>query len=218
MAEPTTRTRTRRTPDEARRQILDAAEELLIEGGPAAVQVRAVARRIGVTDAAVNHHVGTRDELLVALLRHGARRLRDALSGVCERWAAGGGDSRELVDALARVYQGGYAELAVALRLAGWRPHGSGLLSGVVDVLHERRVVNARRAGRPAPPRRDTQLAVAALNQALVAEPLFGAQVRAGVGIPARLAASDGGQRRWWANVLDRLVDGDDTVRGRPAR
>jgi len=37
---------------EARRLILDAAASLLAEGGIAAVQVRAVAARVGMTDAA----------------------------------------------------------------------------------------------------------------------------------------------------------------------
>jgi AcrR family transcriptional regulator len=202
--------RIRRTADEARRQILDAAEALLTEGGPEAVQVRAVARRVGVTDAAVNHHVGTRDELLAALLRHGGRRLKDELEGVCERWAAADGGSRDLVDALADLYRQGYAELAVGLHRAGWRSEGSGWLDVVVDTLHQRRVARAHRLGVPAPPRRDTQLTVAALNQAMLAEPLFGREMRASAGIPPRLAAADGAQRRWWSRLLDGLVDGDD--------
>jgi AcrR family transcriptional regulator len=205
--------RIRRTAAEARRQILEAAEALLAEGGPAAVQVRAVARRVGVTDAAVNHHVGTRDELLAALLRHGGRRLKDELEGVCERWATAGGDSRDLVDALARLYRQGYAELALGLHRAGWRSEGSGWLDVVVDTLHDRRVASARRLGVPAPRRRDTQLTVAALNQAMLAEPLFGREMRASAGIPPRSTAADGAQRQWWSRLLDSLVAGDDLVR-----
>jgi AcrR family transcriptional regulator len=204
--------RIRRTAAEARRQILEAAEALLVEGGPAAVQVRAVARRVGVTDAAVNHHVGTRDELLAALLRHGGRRLQDELEGVCERWAATGGGSHDLVDALADLYRQGYAELAAGLHLAGWRSEGSGWLDVVVDTLHDRRVTSARRLGVSPPPRRDTRLTVAALNQAMLAEPLFGRAMRASAGIPNRSAASDVAQRRWWSRLLDRMVEGDDLV------
>jgi AcrR family transcriptional regulator len=55
--------RTRRQPEEARRLILDAAASLLADGGVAAVQVRAVAARVGMTDAGVTHHFQSRDNL-----------------------------------------------------------------------------------------------------------------------------------------------------------
>ena len=71
-----TESRRRRTADQAIAEILTAAEALLTEGGVAAVQVRAVAARVGITDAAVNYHVGTREQLLLALLRHGGKQIR----------------------------------------------------------------------------------------------------------------------------------------------
>lgn len=53
--------RVRRRPAEAMQPIRHAAEELLIEAGPRAVQVRAVAQRVAMTDAGVAHHFGSRD-------------------------------------------------------------------------------------------------------------------------------------------------------------
>src|SRR3954454_13731144 len=107
--------RVRRSPEESRHAILEAAAALLIEGGARAVQVRAVAERVGMTDAGVAHHFGSRDALLVALLRHGARRLRDSVQAAVGRWMGGGVDVGGLVASIAAVYAEGYGDLAIAL-------------------------------------------------------------------------------------------------------
>ncbi|MEU4546023.1 TetR/AcrR family transcriptional regulator [Nonomuraea dietziae] len=79
-------TRVRRQPDDAKRLILEAASKLLAAGGPAAVQVRDVAAEVGVSDAAVDHHFGTRERLLESLLRFGGAKLKAELH-TC--WARG---------------------------------------------------------------------------------------------------------------------------------
>jgi len=190
-------TRVRRSADEAQRLILEAAEELLVDGGPRAVQVRAVAQRVGMTDAGVSHHFGGRDELLVALLRHGGRRLRTAVENAVSDWIDDEPDVASLVAAVAQVYRDGYAELAVALHAAGWRDTGGGLLEPVVKALHA-----ARTRSRPDAAIKDTRLAVAALHQALALEPVYGAAFRRSAGIPAERAADDDGQLRWWTATL----------------
>ena len=56
------------TPGERRREILDAALALADEGGLAAVSMRAVARRVGVTAMALYPHVSSKDDLLDSLV------------------------------------------------------------------------------------------------------------------------------------------------------
>src|SRR3954463_890001 len=107
--------RVRRSPEESRRAILEAAAALLIEGGPRAVEVRAVAERVGMTDAGVAHHFGSRDALLLSLLRQGASRLRDSVQHAVARWMDEGADVAGLVAGIAGVYAEGYGELAIAL-------------------------------------------------------------------------------------------------------
>jgi AcrR family transcriptional regulator len=58
--------RVRHSADEARQLILEAAERRFREGGQAAVRVQLVARDVGMTDAAVHHHFGSRKGLLTA--------------------------------------------------------------------------------------------------------------------------------------------------------
>ncbi len=190
-------TRIRRTPEESRRAILQAAEELLVEGGLDAVSVRAVAKRIGMTDAGVAHHFGSRQDLLVALLRYGGRRIRGAVEEAVASWADSQADINGLIRTIARVYDQGYAELAVALHAAGWEDPGTGFLEPVVQILHTTRT----RSGRPGP-LADTRLAVAALHQALALDATYGAAFRRSAGVSASAASRPGPQRTWWANTL----------------
>jgi AcrR family transcriptional regulator len=67
MSEP--RKRIRRSATASRLAILQAAEARLIAGGPDAVRVQPLARELGLTDAAVHYHFGSREKLLEALLR-----------------------------------------------------------------------------------------------------------------------------------------------------
>jgi AcrR family transcriptional regulator len=186
--------RIRRTPEEARVLILEAAAALLADGGVAAVQVRAVAARVGMTDAGVTHHFQSRENLLRELLRHGGRQLRAALEETLGTWLEKGADLSELVESLAGLYRQGYGELAIALHAAGWRDRGSGMLDPVVEALHELRPQGASIE--------DTRLAVAALHQAMATEPLYGSAFRRSAGLVGVAASNPSDQLRWWARQL----------------
>jgi AcrR family transcriptional regulator len=70
------------------RALAEAAFELARSGGPAAVTVREVARRLEVSPAAIYRHVPHRDALLAAVARSArgvlAERMRDEMSRVDE--------------------------------------------------------------------------------------------------------------------------------------
>ena len=198
--------RTRRSPEHARRLILEGAAELLAEGGVGAVQVRAVAARVGMTDAGVSHHFGNRDGLLEALLRHGGRQIRAAVDGVVQSWLDCDADLQQLVDSLAALYRQGYGELATALHAAGWRDRRAGMLNSVVDSLHELRPDKDRVSIN------DTRLAVAALHQALATEPLYGSAFRRSAGLTGHSAENSNPQLRWWTAQLRRSLGHADTA------
>lgn len=71
--------RTRRSPDEARRLILDAAERLLAERGPDAVGLKDVAKAAGVSHALVSHYFGTYEGLVEKTLEEQANKVRREL-------------------------------------------------------------------------------------------------------------------------------------------
>ena len=61
------------------RALLDAAVEAIAEVGPAAVSLRDLARRTGVSHAAPTHHFGDKAGLLTAVAADGFRRLAATL-------------------------------------------------------------------------------------------------------------------------------------------
>lgn len=197
--------RRRRSSEEARSEILHSATDLLAEGGVAAVTVRAVAARVGMTDAGVGHHFGGRDELLHALLRHGGRTLRVAVEDATSAWLDGPADLDALIDSLAAVYGAGFAELALALHGAGWRERGVGLLEPVVEALQSRRPNAADEA--------ETRIAVAALHHALATEPAFGPAFRRSAGLTGGAAVDASPTRAWWVRALVATLGLDETPR-----
>ena len=67
-----------------RRALLAAAIEVLDEQGPAALSLRDLARRAGVSHAAPAHHFGDRTGLLTAVAAEGYELLADELRGAAD--------------------------------------------------------------------------------------------------------------------------------------
>ncbi|HEX2039998.1 MAG TPA: TetR/AcrR family transcriptional regulator [Acidimicrobiales bacterium] len=66
-------------------ELLAAAVAAVEEVGPAAVSLRELARRVGVTHAAPAHHFGDKTGLLTALAAEGSRLLAEELRAAWER-------------------------------------------------------------------------------------------------------------------------------------
>lgn len=91
-------TRKRLTPEESRSSALAAARALLIETGPQAVTLKAVAARIGRTHANLLHHFGSASGLQKALAEHLARSVCETIIDAVRASRAGLGSAREVVD------------------------------------------------------------------------------------------------------------------------
>ena len=59
--------RRRRTPEAARREILDAAGRRLKNDGPDGLRLQTIASDLGISHSSILHHFGSRDGLLDAL-------------------------------------------------------------------------------------------------------------------------------------------------------
>jgi AcrR family transcriptional regulator len=89
------RARRRRTPEEARRLILDAASSLFAERGPDAVGLEDVAHRAGVSHALVSHYFGTYEGLVETTLeRHAEQRRADLVARILGTPPAGSDANR----------------------------------------------------------------------------------------------------------------------------
>ena len=211
---PRSKPRLRRGRDEARLAILEAAEKRLREGGPAAVRVQRVAADLGMTDAGVHHHFGSRQGLLQALLRFAGRRLRDELETILRGWDGEPDGIERVAELIADTYADrGYAQLALWLALGGWVATGSGLFEPLVEAVHRTRLREARAAGAPRPRREDARHDVALLNLALAAEPLLGRDFLRSVGFEGD-ARDRARFRAWLVRRLSALLgEGDRRAR-----
>jgi len=199
------RPRRRRTKETARREILAAAHERLVEGGPPAVRVQLVANDVGMTDAAVHHHFGNRDGLVRELLRSAARGLARQVAGVVESWQPGGLDLEAMIRTLTRAYQdAGLSRVIAWLVLDGWKPRGRGMFRPIADALRGAR--GDRRPDAPAGADEQALFITLLMNQVAWTEAFAGDLFRRATGLPddPELPAR---YLRWVAHVLhDRLV------------
>lgn len=90
--------RKRLSPGESRVAALDAARDLLIEAGPQAVTLKAVAGRIGRTHANLLHHFGSAAGLQRALAESMAGTITATIGAAAMRARSEGGDPGEVVD------------------------------------------------------------------------------------------------------------------------
>src|SRR5437879_8403525 len=101
-----------------RRVLIDAALQLVGEGGPDAVSVREAARRAGVSPGAPFRHFPSRDALMQAVAEEAQRRFRAEIEAALSEAAAD--------DPLARFRSLGLAYVRWAMR----NPTHFGILSG----------------------------------------------------------------------------------------
>lgn len=199
--------RVRRTPEAARLAILEAAERQLIEGGPESVRVQHIAAELGVTDAAVHHHFGSRDALIDAVRRFSARRLLTDVDAILDAWDVDQLDMHRLGELFRKTYSDrGASRLIFWVALSGRKPQGAGLMEGLIAAVHEARERRALAQGHEAPPISDTRFVIALLSSVHALMPVAGEAVLLAAGGDA---AEAGAERflAWVANLLEAHLD-----------
>lgn len=150
---------------DARARLLDAAVAYVSEHGIGELSLRALARALGTSHRMLIYHFGSKEELLVEVVRTVEERQRDALA------ALDAGDSRTQADVMRAMWHR-FADPALwpnerlffelyGQALQG-RPHTAHVLDGIVDSWVEPAVEMSRRYGVPDDVARvDARLAVA---------------------------------------------------------
>lgn len=90
--------RKRLNSEESRTAALEAARLLLLEQGPQAVTLKAVAAKVGRTHANLLHHFGSAAGLQSELARSIAERVTGSIAEAVARARAGEAEAREVVD------------------------------------------------------------------------------------------------------------------------
>lgn len=124
--------RKRLSPEESREAAIEAARALLVEQGPQAVTLKAVAARIGRTHANLLHHFGSAADLQKALITHLADTITAQIGAAAKRARAGEQDPRVVVDMTFDAFAQGAGAMASWMILTG----NEDALDPILEAIH----------------------------------------------------------------------------------
>ena len=194
--------RIRRTPEEAQRLILDAAEACMAKAGPAGLRLQDVAETAGVSHPTILHHFESREGLIRAVHLKSLGQLREVLTAAM----TGAGDSVQPVAATFAAFREGLAQRMLWILQSGPPPAGAALpiFEEMVDHLHAIRLRLARPGVEIS--REDTKAIVHLTVVAAFGDAVIGQRLRRS---PTPEADAEGAKRfaDWYAQLLDRWID-----------
>ena len=207
--------RRRRTADEARLAILEAAQKRLAECGPEEIRLQDIAADLGISHPAILHHFGSRERLMRELSRHAFESLNADLVAALGQ----DGETGDVGDWLEQVFETlrdrGHARLlawgTLTRRLDGPEagssaaPDDPQLLLHLAKAVQARRDENAEQAGLEPPPFEETVFAVQLVAAALLGDALIGGVLRRSAGISSD-AATQERFRHWLADHVTSLL------------
>lgn len=134
----TSTSRKRLSPTESREAAVEAARALLVESGPSAVTLKAVAGRVGRTHANLLHHFGSAEALHTALITRMAADIVGTIGAAVLRVRAGELDPREVVEMTFDAFgKGGAGALASWMILSGNTNALDPILTAIHDLVDE---------------------------------------------------------------------------------
>jgi AcrR family transcriptional regulator len=205
--------RRRRTAEEARHAILEAAQRRLAECGPEEVRLQDIASDLGISHPAILHHFGSREALMRELSRHAFAALNADLVRALEQREpeALAGDVTAWLDRVFETLRDrGHARLLAWSTLTG-RPQSEDgeaephMLLDLARTVHALRSEAGEREGTAVPPFEDTVFAVQLVAAALLGDALMGSVLRRSAGIDSD-AATQERFRRWLAAQVNSLL------------
>jgi AcrR family transcriptional regulator len=193
--------RVRRSPEEARRLILETAQALIARTGPEGLRLQDIAAEAGISHPLILHHFKSRAGLVRALTRQTAAEFKDRLVAALAQPEL---TTEALIDRVFDAFAGGLAQRLAWLAIVdpeGMDPEGEAdepatVQSEIAETLHRRRVAAAP-PGREVT-REDTQWLMHLVAVAAFGEAMHGVRLRRGLG-------RDGGESRfraWFAALI----------------
>jgi len=195
--------RQRRTPDEARRLILEAAQAAIARTGPEGLRLHDIAAAAGVSHPLILHHFGSRAGLVRALTRAATGELRDKLlAAMSER-------DHPVEEQLERVFDAFRGGLGQRLAWLATMPSDGApgeapmIQREIAERLHARRLAAAP-GSNPSP--EDSRFLVYLIAIAALGDAIYGAQFRRSAGL-AEGTETDRRFRLWLGALLRRAFE-----------
>jgi AcrR family transcriptional regulator len=172
--------RIRRSAEESRRVILDAAAKRLAEQGPEGIRLQDIARDVGISHPAILHHFESRAGLVNALVDRTTSQLKEKLLGVLE------GENDQKVESqmpslvnntFEALSDQGTAKLLSWMLLTDAKPKGnptSDVMSEIADRGHAARCKLADSENLPHPDREETMFLVLLIANSAFGEAVVG--------------------------------------------
>ncbi|WP_341712839.1 TetR family transcriptional regulator [Erythrobacter sp.] len=197
-------TRKRLSPEESRLAALEAARALLIEAGPQAVTLKAVAARVGRTHANLLHHFGSAAGLQRDLARHLAETVCATIVDAVRASRAGLGSPREVVDLAFDAFdKEGAGALASWMILTGNEDALTPIVETIHDLVDEIAPEEAAHGATPLQVHEETlALVLMAMGDALI-----GSALAKSLGLPAT-AARDRAERMLVSSIAELVTQG----------
>ena len=133
--------KTHSSPEQARNAILDAAEQLVVDVGPAGMRINAVAQAAGMAHPNIIHHFGSRDGLLEALAERASNIITERVTRAIN--AAENAPETDRVTAVTRIlassFAGSEGKIAVWMQLSGAHSSVKQNIQQIVDATHQLR-------------------------------------------------------------------------------
>lgn len=130
--------RKRLSPDESRDRALDAARQILLDEGPQAVTLKAVASRVGRTHANVLHHFGSAAGLQKALAGTMAEQVCATIAEVVQQARRGEADPHTIVDMTFDAFdRQGAGALAMWMLLSGNEDALDPILAAILKLVDQ---------------------------------------------------------------------------------
>ncbi len=172
--------RVRRSAEESRRVILDAAARRLAEYGPEGIRLQDIASDVGISHPAILHHFESRAGLVAALVDRTTAQLREKLLAVLE-----GGADQSLESQMPRLVKNTFEALSDqgTAKLLSWTlmanaelKHNptANVIPEIVERGHQERIKLADKIGCPHPEREDTTFLTLLVANAAFGEAVIG--------------------------------------------
>ena len=191
--------RLRRTPEEARRLILETAQELIARAGPEGLRLQEIAAAAGISHPLILHHFGSREGLVRALVHQAVGELRDKLIA-----SVGSADYslEQQLDQVFDAFRDGLAQRLAWLATidpAGPEADAAMIMRDIADSLHARHVAAASPG--LARERADTESLIHLIAVAAFGDAILGPRLRRSAGLPPTSDAEHR-FRAWFADLL----------------
>jgi AcrR family transcriptional regulator len=162
--------RKRLSPEESREAAIEAARALLVEEGPQAVTLKAVAARIGRTHANLLHHFGSAADLQRALIKHLADKITAQIGAAAKRARETDQNPREVVDMTFDAFARGAGAMASWMILTGNQDALDPILEAIHNLVEE--LSEGHKHDGPSIHEETLQLVLTALGDALLGGPM----------------------------------------------